>query len=149
NGDTKGEPDETFLVILSDPTNAVLARAQAIGTIVNDDTSAATTCSPRPPVTVTSQPTADGRLQVTVTASTAGPNGANRLVELRSQAGTNALVDMGAKPGRAGPFMDTLADHPTSVTFFVRRATPGQATTIPLTVVDACGEWPTLVGGGP
>jgi len=25
--------------------------------------------------------------------------------------------------------------------------TPGQATTVPVTIVDACGEWPTFVGG--
>jgi Calx-beta domain len=37
NGDTLFEPDETFTVTLSNPTNAVLARAQAVGTIINDD----------------------------------------------------------------------------------------------------------------
>jgi hypothetical protein len=35
-----------------------------------------------------------------------------------------------------------------SVTFTVRHGTAGQATTVPLTVVDGCGSWPTLVGGG-
>jgi hypothetical protein len=30
----------------------------------------------------------------------------------------------------------------------VSRVTAGQATTIPLIVVDGCGEWPTFVGGG-
>ncbi|HYU03223.1 MAG TPA: hypothetical protein VEL02_05190 [Jatrophihabitantaceae bacterium] len=30
----------------------------------------------------------------------------------------------------------------------VRRATTGQATTLPLVVVDDCGPWPTFVGGG-
>ncbi len=37
NGDTFGEADETFFVNLSSPTNATLARAQGIGTILNDD----------------------------------------------------------------------------------------------------------------
>ncbi len=37
-GDTVIEPDETFLVNLSNPTNATLADAQAQGTIGNDDT---------------------------------------------------------------------------------------------------------------
>jgi hypothetical protein len=32
--------------------------------------------------------------------------------------------------------------------FTVERATPGQPTTIPFTVLDGCGEWPTFVGGG-
>lgn len=38
NGDTRQEPDETFTVTLSAPTNATLARATATGTILNDDT---------------------------------------------------------------------------------------------------------------
>jgi hypothetical protein len=38
NGDTRQEPDETFTVTLSAPTNATLARATAMGTILNDDT---------------------------------------------------------------------------------------------------------------
>ena len=51
--------------------------------------------SPRPPATVTTQRTGDGRLQVTVTAGTQGSNGANHLSELRFGAGTNALIDAG------------------------------------------------------
>jgi subtilisin-like proprotein convertase family protein len=37
NGDTKVEPNETFLVTLSTPVGATLQDAQATGTIVNDD----------------------------------------------------------------------------------------------------------------
>ena len=37
-GDTTYEPNETFAVNLSGVTNAIIATAQAIGTIVNDDT---------------------------------------------------------------------------------------------------------------
>jgi hypothetical protein len=37
----------------------------------------------------------------------------------------------------------------TGVNLTVTRVAPGQATTIPLTVVDECGAWPTFVGGGP
>ncbi len=37
NGDTKAEPDETYKMILSKPTYAVLADARAVGTIRNDD----------------------------------------------------------------------------------------------------------------
>jgi len=39
NGDTTAEPDETFTVTLSAPTNTTLADASATGTIANDDTS--------------------------------------------------------------------------------------------------------------
>ena len=37
NGDTQDEPSETFFVQLSGQTNATLAKAQGIGTIINDD----------------------------------------------------------------------------------------------------------------
>jgi hypothetical protein len=37
NGDTVGEPNETFRVDLTSPTNATLADSQAIGTIVDDE----------------------------------------------------------------------------------------------------------------
>jgi hypothetical protein len=37
NGDPQNEPDETFLVQLSNPTNATLAKTQGTGTIINDD----------------------------------------------------------------------------------------------------------------
>jgi hypothetical protein len=37
NGDTKVEPNETFTVTLSAPTNATIADATATGTITNDD----------------------------------------------------------------------------------------------------------------
>src|SRR5437667_5324929 len=37
NGDTKFEPNETFFVNLSNPTNATISDNQGAGTIVNDD----------------------------------------------------------------------------------------------------------------
>lgn len=37
NGDTRVEPDETFNVTLTSPTNATLADGQGVGTIVDDD----------------------------------------------------------------------------------------------------------------
>ncbi|MBN1269809.1 MAG: lamin tail domain-containing protein [Kiritimatiellae bacterium] len=37
-GDTNQEPDEAFFVNLSSPTNGTLADAQAVGTLVDDDT---------------------------------------------------------------------------------------------------------------
>src|SRR5439155_956378 len=38
NGDTTGEPDETFVVNLSSPVNAPLGDAQGVGIILDDDT---------------------------------------------------------------------------------------------------------------
>lgn len=37
NGDTVDEPDETFFVTLSNPTNATIADGQGVGTILDDD----------------------------------------------------------------------------------------------------------------
>jgi GH18 family chitinase len=44
-GDTNVEPDETFYLSLSNPTNATLVRAQATGTIQNDDFPPVTTAT--------------------------------------------------------------------------------------------------------
>jgi hypothetical protein len=38
-GDTVAEPNETFVVTLSNATNATISRAQGVGTIIDDDTS--------------------------------------------------------------------------------------------------------------
>lgn len=40
NGDTKSEPNESFLVSITNPSNSTIARAQAVGTIVDDDAAA-------------------------------------------------------------------------------------------------------------
>src|SRR5437773_10340082 len=48
NGDTTVEPDETFVVTLSSPTNAGLGTAQGSGTIVNDDVPPAPTLTASP-----------------------------------------------------------------------------------------------------
>ena len=45
NGDTTVEPNETFLVNLSDPSGATILDAQGVGTITNDDTAALPTLS--------------------------------------------------------------------------------------------------------
>jgi Ca2+-binding RTX toxin-like protein len=45
NGDVAVEPDETFFVNLSNPTNATIADGQGQGTILNDDLSPNVTCT--------------------------------------------------------------------------------------------------------
>jgi hypothetical protein len=102
-------------------------------------------CSPRPQVGVTTAPAGSGRLQVTLSAN--GTN--NRLAQLQFQQTTNAVVDVGNQSGAQGAFTVDLSDHPQQLTFFVRRVNAGAAVTVPLVVVDGCGSWPTLVGGGP
>jgi uncharacterized delta-60 repeat protein len=44
-GDVAVEPDETFFVNLSNPTNATIADGQGRGTILNDDLSASASCT--------------------------------------------------------------------------------------------------------
>ncbi len=111
--------------------------------------SAAAVCSPRPAVGVTAVPSASGSVQVTVNVSSSSPTQANSLQTLRFGAGTNALVDAGTQVGASGPFTVTFAPGTQQTTFTVRPATAGQAVTVPLTVLDSCGEWPTFVGRGP
>jgi hypothetical protein len=109
-------------------------------------TSPAPVCSPRPPVTVTAQPS-NGTLAVTVRAT--GPNNGLRAVRFDSFA--NALVDVGSQQGQTAPFIVSIpaGQEPASIAFVVRRQTAGQPTTVRLVVVDGCGEWSTFVGGGP
>ena len=45
NGDIKLEPDETFLINLSSPVNAIISDGQAVGTIRNDETGARSSAS--------------------------------------------------------------------------------------------------------
>jgi hypothetical protein len=104
-------------------------------------------CGPRPRVTVTTTPASGGRLQVVITTPTSANDYIQALVFGQAD---NGLVDIpGGPTGQAGNFTYTPPPGTGSVTFFVRRATPGQATTVHLTVRDGCGTWPTFVGGGP
>jgi hypothetical protein len=42
-----------------------------------------------------------------------------------------------------------LPSHPASLTLTIHRLTASQPTTVEFTVADGCGDWPTVVGGGP
>jgi hypothetical protein len=144
-GDTTHEADETFKVTLSTPTGgASLGRTEATATIQNDD--AAIPCSPKPPVQV--HPTAGGgQLQVTVGTSLLNTGAANPMTTIRFGTFQNATVTLNSQTITSGQTV-TLPANTSSVTFTVRRATANQPTTVPFTVVDTCGEWPTFVGGG-
>ena len=115
-------------------------------------TAAPNPCTSPTRVSVQAVPNGDGRLRVEVSV---GAGNELRRIEFRTEANTvgNALVNAPAP----GPGLDRDTPPPFSVTglapsstylFFVRRAGPG-ATTLPFTVTDACGAWPTFVGGGP
>jgi CSLREA domain-containing protein len=157
-GDTQAEPDETFTVKLTGPTNATIGRDQATGTIVNDDAAAPVHCQPRPPVVVTTSPatqstasTGNGSLLVTITATTNAGTPTNAIQRIEWGQFANASVTM---PGSGGgnivkPAAHTQSDiGAQSVTVVVTRTENGKPLTVPLTVYDTCGAWPTFVGGG-
>jgi hypothetical protein len=116
----------------------------------------AITCGtgPRPPVQVLTQRTGAGTLQININATTNAGTPANQLVsvQLAPDAHTpnpNALIDVPGGPTSAAPPLAIAPpDGATNVTFTVRAASPGQPITLPVTVVDACGPWPTLIGSG-
>ena len=106
-------------------------------------------CVARPDVQVQVTPDRPGRLKVTVTAASIAPAPGNLIWSIRLGAGANAIIDDATHTGASGPFTVTSANGMASYTFFVNRVTAGQAATVPLTIVDYYGEFPTVVGGGP
>jgi hypothetical protein len=72
------------------------------------------------------------------------------LLQLQFGAATNATLDipLAGLTGVGGSRTVTLPLETRSLTFTVHHAQAGAATTVPFTVVDGCGSWPTFVGGG-
>jgi hypothetical protein len=97
-------------------------------------------------VVIRSAPNGNGTMQITLSAGTA-TSGINRLREVRFGAGANAMIDVGTR-AEAGNFAVSLPAGTSNYSFTIRRTSNGKAVTVPLTVVDSCGEWKTLVGGG-
>jgi hypothetical protein len=88
-----------------------------------------------------------GAFKVTVTAG-AATQGTNRLEQLRFGNGSNAVIDTGTQAASGGNIAINVPAAPSKYTFTVKRAASGQPVTVPVTVVDSCGEWQTLIGGG-
>jgi uncharacterized repeat protein (TIGR01451 family) len=105
-------------------------------------------CVLRPPVDVVVQPVEPGRLAVALSARTSDGTLRNFLRALYFDALTNARIEAGGQVS-AAPFAVVLPGATEQTTFRLERLTAGQASTVQLTVVDDCGSWPTLVGGGP
>jgi hypothetical protein len=150
-GDTVGEPSEAFTVTLSAPTNAALLRAQAVGTVSDNDSVSPVVeaCAPRPRVQTQLVP-GGGKLQVHIEATPLNSLANNGLQQVRFGTFQNARVTLNGQPVASGQIY-TVPDPANThgVNFVVERLQAGQATTVPLTVVDGCGAWQTLVGGGP
>jgi len=106
-------------------------------------------CAPRPAVVVRSTWISTGVMQVSVTAGapSAAAAGNNRLQAIRFGAATNAVIEAGPQAAAGNFTRSLLPAAPDTFTFTVRRASAG-AFTVPMTVVDSCGDWQTFVGAG-
>lgn len=84
---------------------------------------------------------------MTVTAQSNPTGAANGLEQLTLGTPRNGLVTLN---GTALPVGNPVSlGGTTTIIFVVTRQVPGQPTTVPLTIRDRCGDWPTFVGGGP
>jgi hypothetical protein len=154
-GDTTDEANEPFVVRLTRPNNAVLARDQATVTILDDD-GTTDACTPRPNVQPRVRQVADGTLEVTVAdpVRQSSQNGGLQFVQIRNDG--NTFVDLppnmaaGAANGATGLTgnVDVKPANPNQdLVFIIRRKAPGPFT-VSLVIFDSCGEWRTFVGGG-
>jgi hypothetical protein len=90
-----------------------------------------------------------GVLQVTIAAGGTQATGP-RIQQVQIGAATNARIDvpLAGLTNVTGNQTGNLPLETRTLTMTVHHNTAGQSTTVPLTVVDGCGSWPTLVGGG-
>ncbi|MBV9469462.1 MAG: CSLREA domain-containing protein, partial [Abitibacteriaceae bacterium] len=95
NGDTLNEPDETFTLVLSDPTHATIADNQGVGTITNDDS------PPSLSINDVSVPEGDsGTTPATFTVSLSAASGQTVTVKYATADGTaTAPADYAAASG--------------------------------------------------
>jgi hypothetical protein len=105
-----------------------------------------TTCGPRPRM-VTAPVAGGGKLSVHLETTPLPTQQSNTLRSVTFGALRNARVTLNGQTIASGQTV-TLPANTVATDFTVERVTQGQATTVPLTVVDGCGEWKTLVGGG-
>ena len=84
---------------------------------------------------------------MTVSTTALNTHDQNTLSQLRFGQLRNARVTFDGQVMASGKTTVMATDTSTAV-FTVERVVPGEAVTVPFTVVDGCGEWPTFVGGG-
>src|SRR6266850_489864 len=99
-GDTAVEADETFTVTLSSPANATIARAQATGTITNDD------AAPLPTLSIADVTQAEGN---------AGTSNAVFTVTLSAASASTVTVQYATANGTATAGSDYATDSGTLV----------------------------------
>ena len=105
-----------------------------------------TACVPRPRIQ-TIPVAGGGQLQVRIEATPLNSQANNPLQQIRFGKFLNATVTLNGQPIVSGQTYVVPANT-IAVEFTVARAVAGLPTTVELTVVDGCGEWNTLVGGG-
>jgi hypothetical protein len=135
--------------VTTTPTTPTTTPTTPTATPTASPTQPTNPCSPRPPVSVHATAGAPGQLRVTIGAGTSSTASTNKLVQVRFGTATNAVIQPDSQAANHGNVDVTLPSGADQYSFTVQRATPGAATTVNLTVVDACGDWPTVVGGGP
>jgi len=97
NGDTTNEPDETFFVNLSNPSNATVSKAQGTGTIVNDDNVAAQTLQ----FSSANYTIQEGAGAVTITVSRSGDTSGSATVDYQTTDTDTFTVGCAVKQGTA------------------------------------------------
>jgi hypothetical protein len=133
---------------ITDPTGAAVPTVNGRANVGTDPRYIffTTACTSRPNVGLTTQNLGSGRLGVTLTAGRTGqPNNTIRSVQV--DASSNVTVDSPAGGGRSGKFTITLSPPSQTTSLTVNRVASG-GTIVRLVVTDACGDWPTFVGGG-
>jgi hypothetical protein len=132
---------DTFTYRVVDPQGNASTPATATVTV------SAVACGPRPTVAVQTA-VVGGALRATVTVvNDATGQTQNRIQTIKFGTFTNATVTLNGQAITSGQTF-TAPANTTTQTFTVRRVRAGAVTTVPLTVTDACGSWPSFVGGG-
>jgi hypothetical protein len=144
--DTLNEPSETVNLSLGTPHGGATLGSQTSAVLTIANVAPTQSCSPRPQV-VTQPVAGGGKLQVHIEATQLNTGQNNRVSELRFGQLANARVTLNGQTVSDNQTV-TLPANMFGADFTVERVTPGQATTVPFTVVDGCGEWKTFVGGG-
>jgi len=139
-----------FVAVLVLPVAVLIISSQTMSPVqAQSDTSAimaATECTPHPQVQTAPAPSG-GALQVHIEATPLNTSQPNLLRGVRFGTFQNAQVTLNGQLIASGATFTALAGS-NAVDFTVERALPGQAMTVPLTILDGCGEWPTFVGAG-
>jgi hypothetical protein len=86
---------------------------------------------------------------VAIAARDAGCTPNNQVQAVRLTRLDNVVVELAGQAPLTAPTTVALDSHPAQLPLMVRRLVDGQPATLAFVATDGCGEWPSLVGGGP